>query len=56
MDINIPANMEAEIHFPKYFNNQKIKMNGETIDHIEKENFLIVKKIGSGQKRFNVFK
>lgn len=56
MDINIPSNMEAEIYFPKYFNDQKIKMNGKTIDHVEKENFLIVKKIGSGQKNFNIFR
>ena len=56
MDINIPANMEAEIHFPKYFNNQKIKMNGKIIDYIEKENFLIVQNIGSGQKHFHIIK
>ena len=56
MDINIPANMEAEIHFPKYFNNQKIKMNGKIIDYIEKENFLIVQNIGSGQKYFHIIR
>lgn len=38
MDINIPANMEAEIYFLKYFNNQKIKMNDKIIDDVEKEN------------------
>ncbi len=56
MDINIPANMKAEIYFPKYFNNQKIKMNGKIIDYVEKENFLILQNIGSGQKKFTVLK
>ena len=56
MDINIPANMKAEIHFPKYFDNQKIKMNGKIIDYIEKENFLIVQNIGSGHKYFHIIK
>ena len=56
MEIEIPANMKAQICFPKYFINQKIEMNGKIIDHIEKENFLVVKGIGSGQKKFNIHK
>ena len=56
MDINILANMKAEIHFPKYFDNQKIKMNGKIIDYIEKENFLIVQNIGSGHKYFCIIR
>ena len=42
--------------FQNTLNDQKIKMNGKTIDHVEKENFLIVKKIGSGQKNFKIFR
>jgi hypothetical protein len=29
-------------------------MNGKIIDYVEKENFLIVQNIGSGQKYFNI--
>ena len=56
MEIEIPSNMKAQICFPKYFINQKIEMNGKIIDHIEKGNFLVVKGIGSGQKKFKIHK
>ena len=56
LELNIPANMAAEIYFPKYFSNQIIQMNGKEIDHNEVKNFLIIKNIGSGLKRFKISK
>ena len=56
LELNIPANMAAEIYFPKYFSNQTIQMNGEEIYHIEDGNFLIIRNVGSGLKKFKIFK
>ena len=46
--------MAAEIYFPKYFSNQTIQMNGEEINHIEDGNFLIIRNVGSGLKKFKI--
>ena len=51
---NIPANTTADIYLPKYFKKQNVEINNKTAKYIEKEGYLVIEEVGSGEKNINI--
>ena len=54
LNVNIPANTEAEIYLPLFSPKQIVTMNNKPVSYRINGSFVVVDNIGSGDKRFEV--
>ncbi len=54
LNVNIPANTEAEIHLPLFSAKQNVTMNSRPVSFRVQGSFVVVDNVGSGDKIFEV--